>query len=105
MSRYLDRLRELSKNPQKHPPEELTKLTKAPFVSFVSDPGRGVCENGALPVAAVATVAADAYPSISPSDRAAQAAFWLNMPPARRGHYIDDKGFEWPLGKGPSHID
>ncbi|MGA2638851.1 hypothetical protein [Methylocella sp.] len=44
-------------------------------------------------------------PTISPSDRAAQLAFWRNMPPARPGHYIDDCGIEWPDHLGPGAVN
>ncbi len=46
MSGYLARLKKLTgQNAEKHLPRELTKLPKAPFVSFVSDHGRGFSQN------------------------------------------------------------
>jgi hypothetical protein len=45
------------------------------------------------------------YPRISPSDRSAQLAFWRNMPAARPGHYVDDRGIEWPDHLGPGAVN
>jgi hypothetical protein len=48
---------------------------------------------------------ADPAGRTTPQDRAAQLAFWRNMPPARPGHYIDQCGIEWPDYLGPGAVN